>query len=79
VLDEEGWKQVASELEALIDKVDKIQRASGKRLLKADHEGELRGELVTMLFEAAEAPKGARGKASRDGKATTRSSSRSRR
>jgi hypothetical protein len=32
-----------------------------------------------MLFEAAEAPKGARGKASRDGKATTRSSSRSRR
>jgi hypothetical protein len=67
VLDEEGWSQVASELEGLIDRVDKIQRASGKRLLKADHEGELRGELVTMLFEAAEAAKGGRTKGSRDG------------
>jgi DNA-binding transcriptional ArsR family regulator len=73
VLDEEGWAQVASELEALIDRIDKIQRASGKRLLKSDHEGELRGELVTMLFEAAEAAKRSRTKGSRDGTPAARS------
>ena len=73
VLDDEGWTQVAGELEGLIDRIDKIQRASGKRLLKSDHEGELRGELVTMLFEAAEAAKGSRGKGSRDGKPAARS------
>ena len=55
------------------ERIDKIQRASGKRLLKSDHEGELRGELVTMLFEAAEAAKGSRGKGSRDGKPAARS------
>jgi hypothetical protein len=73
VLDAEGWKAVAGELESLVDRIDKIQRASGKRLLKSDHEGELRGELVTMLFEAAEAAKGNRSKPSRDGKSAARS------
>jgi hypothetical protein len=73
VLDEEGWKEVARELDGLVDRVDKIQRASGKRLRKADHEGELRGELVTMLFEASEAPKGARSKSSADGNRPARS------
>ena len=72
VLDDEGWAAVASELEGLVDRIDKIQRASGKRLLKTDHEGELRGELVTMLFEAAEPVKGSRSKPSRDGKAAAR-------
>jgi DNA-binding transcriptional ArsR family regulator len=57
VLDADGWKQVARELEGLIERVDKIQRASGKRLLKSQHEGELRGELVTMMFEAMEGAK----------------------
>jgi DNA-binding transcriptional ArsR family regulator len=55
VLDEQGWKEVAKELVSLLERVDKIQRASGKRLLKGGHEAELRGELVTMLFEAKEA------------------------
>lgn len=67
VLDADGWKEVARELESLIDRVDKIQRACGRRLLKSEHEGELRGELVTMLFEAAEVPKGGRPKRSSDG------------
>ena len=40
----------------MLDRVEKIQRASGKRLMKKDHEGELRGELVMMLFETADAP-----------------------
>jgi DNA-binding transcriptional ArsR family regulator len=57
VLDDEGWTEVSRELESLVERVDKIQRASGRRLLKADHQGELRGELVTMLFEAGEAAK----------------------
>jgi DNA-binding transcriptional ArsR family regulator len=73
VLDNEGWKQIASELEGFVDRVDKIQRASGKRLLKAAHEGEQRGELVTMLFEATEAAKSTRGKGSRDGKTAPKS------
>ena len=40
----------------MLDRVEKIQRASGKRLMKKDHEGELRGELVMMLFETADEP-----------------------
>ncbi|HXD58882.1 MAG TPA: helix-turn-helix domain-containing protein [Thermoleophilaceae bacterium] len=55
VLDAEGWKEIAGELNSMLDRVEKIQRASSKRLLKQDHEGELRGELVMMLFEALEA------------------------
>jgi DNA-binding transcriptional ArsR family regulator len=55
VLDSEGWSEVAGELNALLDRVEKIQRASSKRLLKQNHEGELRGELVMMLFETLEA------------------------
>jgi DNA-binding transcriptional ArsR family regulator len=55
VLDSEGWGEVAGELNSLLDRVEKIQRASNKRLLKKDHEGELRGELVMMLFETLEA------------------------
>jgi DNA-binding transcriptional ArsR family regulator len=73
VLDSQGWGEVAAELESLIESVDKIQRASGRRLLKSDHEGELRGEFVTMLFEAAEAPKGARSSRSRESKRTSSS------
>lgn len=73
LLDDEGWKKVASELEGLVDRIDKIQRESGKRLMKTDHEGQVRGEFVTMLFEAAEASAEARKRRSNDGK---RSSSR---
>lgn len=73
VLDAEGWKEVAGELEGLLDRVDKIQKASGRRLRKADHEGELRGELVTMLFEATEAPKRKRPNPSADGDRAARS------
>jgi DNA-binding transcriptional ArsR family regulator len=54
LLDEEGWKLVSKELESLVDRIEKIQRDSGKRLMKTDHEGQVRGELVTMLFEATQ-------------------------
>jgi DNA-binding transcriptional ArsR family regulator len=61
VLDAEGWNEIARELNSLLDRVEKIQRGSNKRLLKQNHDGELRGELVMMLFETLEAevpPKG---------------------
>lgn len=54
LLDEEGWKLVSKELESLVDRIERIQRDSGKRLMKTDHEGQVRGELVTMLFEATQ-------------------------
>jgi DNA-binding transcriptional ArsR family regulator len=54
LLDEDGWKLVSKELESLVDRIEKIQRDSGKRLMKTDHEGQVRGELVTMLFEATQ-------------------------
>ena len=73
VLDADGWKEVARELEGFVDRVDKIQKASGRRLRKADHEGEVRGELVTMLFEATEAPKRKRSNRSPDGDRSGRS------
>jgi DNA-binding transcriptional ArsR family regulator len=69
VLDADGWKEIAGELNSMLDRVEKIQRASSKRLLKQNHDGELRGELVMMLFETleAEAPPKARKRQSRSG------------
>jgi hypothetical protein len=55
--------------------VEKIQRASSKRLLKQNHDGELRGELVMMLFETLEAevpPKGAKQRRRSRGKSAAR-------
>ena len=61
VLDSEGWNEIAGELNGLLDRVERIQRAANKRLLKADHQGEIRGEVVSMLFETLEADVPARG------------------
>ena len=61
------YKSIAAELNSLLNRVEKIQGASNKRLLKQNHDGELRGELVMMLFETleAEAPPKARKRQSR--------------
>jgi DNA-binding transcriptional ArsR family regulator len=72
VLDAEGWDEIAAELNSLLDRVERIQRASSKRLLKADHQGELRGELVMMLFETLEAEVPARGRKRARGRAKAR-------
>lgn len=72
VLDSEGWNEIAGELNSLLDRVERIQRAANKRLLKADHQGEIRGEVVSMLFETLEAEVPARGAKRTRGKAAAR-------
>jgi DNA-binding transcriptional ArsR family regulator len=72
VLDSEGWNEIAGELNSLLDRVERIQRAANKRLLKADHQGEIRGEVVSMLFETLEADVPARGAKRTRGKAAAR-------
>jgi DNA-binding transcriptional ArsR family regulator len=75
VLDADGWREIAGELNSMLDRVEKIQRASNKRLLKQNHDGELRGELVMMLFETLEAevpPKGRKQQRRAGGRSKTR-------
>jgi DNA-binding transcriptional ArsR family regulator len=75
VLDADGWHEIAGELNSMLDRVEKIQRASNKRLLKQNHDGELRGELVMMLFETLEAevpPKGRKQQRRAGGRSKTR-------
>jgi DNA-binding MarR family transcriptional regulator len=52
-LDERGWKQFSSELEAMMKRLRKIGEASEQRLRKAGHEGERHATAVMMLFEDA--------------------------
>lgn len=67
VLDEQGWKALAKELEAVLGRIERIQAQSEKRLAKRDHQGEIRGAVVMMLFEAGPASGGPSGPA--DGRA----------
>jgi DNA-binding transcriptional ArsR family regulator len=55
-LDDRGWKEIAAELIAMLDRIEKIGEASVARLKKADHEGQTRGTLVMAMLEAMEAP-----------------------
>lgn len=55
-LDEQGWKELAAELSAMLDRVEKIHGQSLERLKKADHEGESKGTLVMALLETMDAP-----------------------
>jgi DNA-binding transcriptional ArsR family regulator len=55
-LDERGWSEISKELAATLARIDKIHAASGERLKKADHEGQLRGTVVMALLEALVAP-----------------------
>jgi DNA-binding transcriptional ArsR family regulator len=75
VLDERGWKALGDELNKLLDRVERIQEQSAKRLAKADREGERRGAMVAMLFDAAPAPpkkSGGKSRASGSGARRTR-------
>lgn len=55
-LDERGWKDIAKELSATLERVEKIHAASIARLKKADHEGQVRGTVVMALLETLAAP-----------------------
>ena len=50
VLDDEGWKEVATLLNEMIGQVEKIESASAKRLKAADEEG-IPATVVAMQFE----------------------------
>jgi DNA-binding transcriptional ArsR family regulator len=49
-LDEQGFKQIARELDALVEKIKSIEAASAKRLKRSDHQDELSATAVMMLF-----------------------------
>jgi DNA-binding transcriptional ArsR family regulator len=58
LLDEQGFAQLASELNGLLERINEIERDSAKRLEATpdQSEGELDAGLVMMLFESAGAP-----------------------
>lgn len=79
-LDEQGWRELAGQLEALNAKLDEIEAASGERL-RAAGEAEpgdvMTSGVVLMLFEAAGVPEdGTAGQAGADGRHLGRRSSR---
>jgi DNA-binding transcriptional ArsR family regulator len=53
VLDEQAWGELAELMMGVLRRADELQRDSAERLKKAEHEGELRANLVMMLFEGA--------------------------
>jgi len=55
-LDERGWKELAAELEAVLERIDTIEAASGERLKKANHDGQTPGTVVLALLERLVAP-----------------------
>lgn len=56
VLDERGWQEMSQELERTLERLDKIHAASGERLKKSDHDGQIRGTVVLALLEVLTAP-----------------------
>ncbi len=53
VVDEEGWRELAGELEALTGRIQKVAAESAARLARDDHRGELETSIVLMLFRSA--------------------------
>jgi hypothetical protein len=49
-VDEKGWKQLATKLEALTADIQRIEAESTKRLQRTGHEGEQEVSVVLMLF-----------------------------
>jgi DNA-binding transcriptional ArsR family regulator len=54
-LDEQGWRQLARKMDALLEDVERIAKASDKRLKTKQHEGAIAATAVLMLFEQAPA------------------------
>jgi DNA-binding transcriptional ArsR family regulator len=55
-LDERGWKEMSSELEATLKRLDKIHAAATERLKKANHDGQTKGTVVLALLETVSVP-----------------------
>jgi DNA-binding transcriptional ArsR family regulator len=53
VLDQEAWDVLAEKLKTVLELGDRLEKESATRLKRADHKGERRAGLVTMLFEEA--------------------------
>ncbi len=74
-VDAAGWQEISGELSAMLDRIQKIEAESQKRLLRSDHQDEQRATVGLMLFESSvavpprpPAPSRSRaGKASRNG------------
>lgn len=58
-LDERGWNELAGALSKLLERAERIQAQSTKRLRDQDHAEEARCALVMMLFESVPAIDGA--------------------
>jgi DNA-binding transcriptional ArsR family regulator len=55
-VDEQGWKALARELDALISRIEKIEADSRKRLARNDHQDERRATVILMLFNSPTTP-----------------------
>lgn len=56
LLDDRGWKEIAGEMERMLDKIQKINDASTERLKKANHAGQNRGTVVLAFLESTNVP-----------------------
>src|SRR5207302_7203290 len=66
-VDAKGWKAIARELDALHERIKKIEAESQKRLVKTDHQDEQAATVVLMLFNSpADVPAAPAKGASRD-------------
>jgi DNA-binding transcriptional ArsR family regulator len=54
-VDEQGWQELARELDDLTERIAQIQAESGKRLTGADGSAPREASVVLMLFESPEA------------------------
>lgn len=52
-LDERGWIELGETLMKLLERAERIQEQSTKRLQRTNHEGEREGSLLMMLFESS--------------------------
>jgi DNA-binding transcriptional ArsR family regulator len=55
VLDRRGWRELSRELSRMVERIERIHRQSGERLIESDHADEQRATAVMMLFGQVEA------------------------
>lgn len=52
IVDQQGWKELAQELDGLVARIQRIEAASQKRLARQDHQAEQLATMVLMLFQS---------------------------